>query len=73
MQEAGDLAGLGLFLHCSRMTRDPTIPRLMPAAVERALIEKLGWHYRPNPVDLYAAVYEVLEAMQARIDGTHGS
>ena len=27
---------------------------------ERALIEKLGWRYRPHPVDLYAAIYEVL-------------
>ena len=44
----------------------------MPAAVERALIEKLGWRNRPNPVDLYAAVYEVLEAMQVQVDRGDG-
>ena len=48
------------------MTRDPTIPRRMPPAVERALLEKLGWRNRPKPVDLYAAVFEVLAAMQAK-------
>ena len=36
------------------------MPKRMPAAVERALIEMLGWRDRPNPVDLYAAVYETL-------------
>ena len=45
----------------------------MPAAVERALIEKLGWRNRPNPVDLYAAVYEVLEAMQAKGGGVESN
>ena len=37
----------------------------MPQAVERALIEKMGWRDRPNPIDLYCAIREALEKEQA--------
>jgi hypothetical protein len=38
----------------------------MPGAVERALLEKLGWRDRPAPVDLYAAIYEALVEAEAK-------
>jgi hypothetical protein len=42
------------------MPADPLMPRQMPLAVERALREKLGWRYRPSPIDLYMAIRDVL-------------
>jgi hypothetical protein len=39
---------------------DPTMPRLMPPAVERALRVKFGWRDRPGPIDLYNAIRDAL-------------
>jgi hypothetical protein len=59
------------------MTRDPTMPRQLPPAVERALTEVMGWRNRPNPVDLYNAIRDVLveaqETGEARVPGGVGS
>jgi len=59
-----------LRISCARardgVSRSASCARLGRRSGERSLIEKLGWRSRPNPVDLYAAVYEALEAMQAK-------
>jgi hypothetical protein len=51
------------------MPADPSMPRQMPPAVERALREKLGWRNRPNPVDIYNAVRDGLVEAQAASGG----
>jgi hypothetical protein len=51
------------------MKPDPTMPRVMPPAIERSLREVLGWRDRPNPIDLYMAIKDELERVEEGRDG----
>ena len=49
-----------------RHARDPTMPRKMPPAVERALREVIGWrNAAAAPIDFYNAIYDELVAAEA--------
>jgi hypothetical protein len=49
------------------MTRDPTMPRKMPPAVERALKELIGWRKAAAaPIDYYMAIYDELVVAEER-------
>ena len=52
------------------MPADPTMPRQLPPAVERALREVLGWRARPAPVDVYMAIRDTL--LEAEADAHRG-
>jgi hypothetical protein len=50
------------------MTADPTMPRQLPSSVERRLRDVLGWRNRPNPIDLYMAIRDVLVEEEVQMD-----
>jgi len=49
---------------------DPVMPRVMPPAVARELQHLMGWRDRPNPIDVYLTIRDVLEAAQCRASAT---
>ena len=51
---------------------DPTMPALMPPAVEQALAEVLGFRGKANPVELYDAIRAELERLQPPEQGLMG-
>jgi hypothetical protein len=50
------LRAIGTGNLCAR----PDDTRQLPAGVERRLREVLGWRNRPNPIDIYMAIRDVL-------------
>jgi hypothetical protein len=50
------------------MTADPPMPRQLPSSVERRLRDVLGWRNRPNPIDVYMAMGDVLVEEEVQMD-----
>ena len=45
----------------------PTMPSLMPPAVEKAIAEVLGFRGKANPVELYDAIRDALVKAQPQV------